>query len=27
VSKGAEAVQAALETADALERLGAAPRD
>ena len=25
--KGAEAVQAALETADALERLGAAPRD
>ena len=27
VDKGAEAVQAALETADALERLGAAPRD
>ncbi|HEX9347821.1 MAG TPA: 6,7-dimethyl-8-ribityllumazine synthase [Gemmatimonadales bacterium] len=27
VSKGAEAAQAALETADALERLGAAPRD
>jgi 6,7-dimethyl-8-ribityllumazine synthase len=27
VAKGAEAVQAALETADALERLGAAPRD
>ena len=27
VSKGAEAVQAALETADALERLGAASRD
>ena len=27
VSKGAEAVQAALETAAALERLGAAPRD
>ncbi len=27
VSKGAEAVQAALETADALERLDAAPRD
>jgi 6,7-dimethyl-8-ribityllumazine synthase len=27
LSKGAEAVQAALETADALERLGAASRD
>jgi 6,7-dimethyl-8-ribityllumazine synthase len=27
VGKGAEAAQAALETADALERLGAAPRD
>ena len=27
VTKGAEAVQAALETAAALERLGAAPRD
>jgi len=27
VSKGAEAVQAALETADALERLDATPRD
>ncbi|HET8713406.1 MAG TPA: 6,7-dimethyl-8-ribityllumazine synthase [Gemmatimonadales bacterium] len=27
VGKGAEAVQAALETADAIERLGAAPRD
>jgi 6,7-dimethyl-8-ribityllumazine synthase len=27
VGKGAEAVQAALETADALEKLGAAPRD
>ena len=27
ISKGAEAVQAALETADALERLGATPRD
>ena len=27
LSKGAEAVQAALETAAALERLGAAPRD
>ncbi len=27
VSKGAEAVQAALETADALEKLDAAPRD
>jgi len=27
VSKGAEAVHAALETAEALERLGAAPRD
>jgi 6,7-dimethyl-8-ribityllumazine synthase len=27
VSKGAEAANAALETADALERLGAAPRD
>ncbi len=27
LSKGAEAVRAALETADALERLGAAPRD
>ena len=27
VSKGGEAVQAALETADALERLGATPRD
>lgn len=27
ITKGAEAVQAALETADALERLGAAPRD
>jgi 6,7-dimethyl-8-ribityllumazine synthase len=27
ISKGAEAVQAALETADALERLGAASRD
>lgn len=27
VSKGAEAVQAALETADAIERLGAASRD
>jgi len=26
-NKGAEAAQAALETADALERLGAAPRD
>ncbi len=26
-TKGAEAAQAALETADALERLGAAPRD
>ena len=27
VGKGAEAAQAALETADALEKLGAAPRD
>jgi 6,7-dimethyl-8-ribityllumazine synthase len=27
VNKGAEAAQAALETADALERLGATPRD
>ena len=27
ISKGAEAAEAALETADAIERLGAAPRD